>query len=996
MLKKSRKHVTSPHPSSRRSDEAGGEGDISPSAHTKKANAGRKAWDDSDSGDSLPLGSGGKGPRNRKQSIEFAKEAIDRGSWKDFFGSSDVDNSSGSVCVGAGGVVASHFEKGTSAIPTARSKNNAADPKKRESHTMSVMAKAIPCFSLIRIGNAGKRERATSYNTTGSDLARTGKIRTQSLCGDNAYLFIRHISYCPIRHTINLCLAEMKASRIKISEDITSINQLQWYRMLLSNNENGTMEILQPCRVLSRGEAARCRRNNIIKGVRKMDGKNTVIQYLKFPDIEHGFFKCVEDSSLIPFGYASKDGLSATFNDDYLQRYLQQQSKKDTPNNLEAMRLFMKRVFVHAKETESKSREQAKKDLQEYYESSSCDEADNGHSDRRVSESKRVQFEVLENDDVGNDDDGENHDEKDDLDVPYTQAITFDPDDFGTVEGQSNEPIRPGDVIEYYCPIFVSGDARGLRLATVLAVDPNNIMPLVLSNGEGLHSSTKVKRIKVMSGDELVDHPGIFRSMHRFKLTKRGTATAADANSMEAARFGAIMKKNISRLKEKAEADGFAPIDLLVNIKGVKTHPKSPTKTRASTGMSFRRIERESLLSSSSDDSSNSETAKITSKQAMLKPLAKVASGEISCTGKINGNKENNRTAIGEEKKSRVGSLLSSASLGSSLATSDESSIESTSIYLGMNHKKMTQCKKSSPPKLRKLKANSQADANTYDLSLSFDEDDPKGWNMPQKRMGKSKFAKKGGASSSFGPCLSNNSVSSESSLDIPIPLGLTRKSAVNPSPTTCFTSPKQQPKRVSASVNRSTAPSSQSTSHTINDKDEKGSASKVLRRKEQILSSPPHSSTSLLSRSYSSIRKQAKAETITGTESRSRFGNRSSPSDVVEISSGNRSNPTTKKRPSPSSDSSSSDDGDDVAFSKPHRMRDTNEATRMQGASGQSRDCFESIDRPSKSKGRIESVGDDEMVNLESVKNLGWTRGKSGWEKSSTDGSGFRFSRYK
>ena len=748
------------------------------------------------------------------------------------------------------------------------------------------------------------------------------------------------------------------------------------------------METLQPCRVLSRGEAARCRRNNVIRGASKIDGKNTVIQYLKFPDIDQGLYKCVEDSSLIPFGYASKDGLSATFNDDYLQRYLQQQSKKDTPNNLEAMRLFIKRVFVHARETKRKSREQAKKDLQDYYDSSSDDEADIGQSGRRVLERKRVQFDVLENDDVGNDDDGENHDEMDDLDIPYTQAITFDPDDFGTVEGQSNEPIRPGDVIEYYCPIFVSGDARGLRQATVLAVDPNDVMPLVLSNGEGLPNGTKVKRIKVMSGDELVDHPGIFRCIARFKLTKRGSATAADGISMEAARFGAIMTKNISRLKEKAEADGFAPMDLLMNIKGVKTHPKSPTKTRASTGMSVRRKERESFLSSSSDDSSNSETAKITSKQAKIKPHIDEASGAISCTGKINGNKENNRTAIGEETKSRVGSFSSSASLGSSLATSDESSIESTPIYLGMNHKKMTQCEKSSPPKLRMLKANSQSYANTYDLSLSSDDDYPKRWNMPQKRMGKRKCAKKGGASSSFGPCLSDNSVSSESSLEINNPLGLTRKSTVKPSPTTCFSSPKRQSKSVSASENRSIAPSLQSSSHTNNDKDEKGSAVKPSRHKEHVSSSPPLSSTVLFSRSYSSIRKQAKTETKTETESSSRFIKRSSPSDAVEISSGNRSNPTTKKRPSPSFDSSSSDEGDDVGFSKPHQMRDVNEV-RIQGASKHSRDCLESIDRPSKSKERMESAGEVQMVN-------GWTRGKAGWEKSSAGDSGFRFGRYK
>ena len=159
---------------------AGGEeGGISPSAarrRPKKTNAGRKSWDYSDSDDSLSL------------AIEFAKGAIDRGSWKDGCGSSDDDNSSSSS---VGGVGASHFEKGTRTMPTATSKNDAADTKKRGNHIASVGGKAISRSSLIKVSNAGKRERATPYNFTGSDLARTGKIRTQSQCWDNANLFIR-------------------------------------------------------------------------------------------------------------------------------------------------------------------------------------------------------------------------------------------------------------------------------------------------------------------------------------------------------------------------------------------------------------------------------------------------------------------------------------------------------------------------------------------------------------------------------------------------------------------------------------------------------------------------------------------------------------------------------------------------------------------------------------------------------------------------------------
>lgn len=776
---------------------------------------------------------------------------------------------------------------------------------------------------------------------------------------------------------------------MNVPKDITSIDQLRWYRMALSGGRRA-MEILQPCRVLSIGEDVKWRRNNLV-GNDKTDrisndgGKaTTVIQYMKYPDTERGIYKCVHDNTLTPFGYESKDGSSVTFNDDYLNRYMQQESKTVTQTKLEKTRLFLRRAFDHAIATEKKSREQAERDFREYCDGSSNDDVDDIgllSSDGRVTNTERVQFEVLEcDDDGGNDDDGENRDEMDDLDIPYTQAITFDPDDFGGVEGPSNEPIRPGDVIEYYCPIYVSGDARGLRHATVLSVDPNDVMPLVLSNGEGLPSSTKVKRIKVRSGNELVDHPGIFRSMDQFKLTKRGSATAADAIAMEASRFRGIMKKNINRLRNKAEADGFAPMDMLINIRGVTTHPNGPTQTKASIDSSLRGKKLESLPSSSSDDSSDSETPKIALKRATTKPRIEKASDAILCTGTIIGNKENNLTEIGDEKKSRAWNLLSSASLGSSLATSDDSSIESTHINLGKNHNKMTQCETSSLPKTKKMKAKFHSNAKTYDLSLSSDDDEAKRRNIRQKRGDKSMKA-------ITKEWSSNSSVSTESSLEITHPSG-TRTSPAKTSPTTSFSSLKRQSKLSSALDNRNAALSLQSLSHTDNDKDKIGSTSKALRRKEQVLSSTPPSLTWSFSRSTPSIQKQAKEETKTRTESTSQYPKRSCPSNAAEIPSSNKSHPTSKSRPLPSSDSSSSDDGD-VMMSKPRQIRDNKEVIRIE------RPHDRPHDQPHKSTERMESAGEREMGNLDSFTS-GWTRGKAGWEKSSAGGFGFRFGRFK
>jgi hypothetical protein len=55
-------------------------------------------------------------------------------------------------------------------------------------------------------------------------------------------------------------------------------------------------------------------------------------------------------------------------------------------------------------------------------------------------------------------------------------------------ENSDNKPICCGDVINYYCPIFVSGGPQGLKEAMVLAVDLDHAYPLTLSTYDYLSS----------------------------------------------------------------------------------------------------------------------------------------------------------------------------------------------------------------------------------------------------------------------------------------------------------------------------------------------------------------------------------------------------------------------------------------------------------------------------------------------------------------------------
>ena len=53
-------------------------------------------------------------------------------------------------------------------------------------------------------------------------------------------------------------------------------------------------------------------------------------------------------------------------------------------------------------------------------------------------------------------------------------------EDSSVLLDKTNEPICPGDEMLYYCPMSVAGDPSGLCTTTVLSVDPNDSMPLVL------------------------------------------------------------------------------------------------------------------------------------------------------------------------------------------------------------------------------------------------------------------------------------------------------------------------------------------------------------------------------------------------------------------------------------------------------------------------------------------------------------------------------------
>ena len=149
------------------------------------------------------------------------------------------------------------------------------------------------------------------------------------------------------------------ANKAPIPEGITSPSQLQWYRIILGQSKKGTREKLQPCRKLSRGEVFEYKRKHGSGGgIDNNSQGTTMIEYLSLSNDNSSekHYLCVDDNLLIPFGYRSRDGISFTFNDDYLQRYIQEQRNICTPSQLETQKLFIERVFSHAIKMEKETK----------------------------------------------------------------------------------------------------------------------------------------------------------------------------------------------------------------------------------------------------------------------------------------------------------------------------------------------------------------------------------------------------------------------------------------------------------------------------------------------------------------------------------------------------------------------------------------------------------------------------------------------------------------
>ena len=144
----------------------------------------------------------------------------------------------------------------------------------------------------------------------------------------------------------------------------------------------------------------------------------------------------------------------------------------------------------------------------------------------------------------------------------HAQALDIDETGIPDFTSKKNEPIRPGDMMQHWDPIFVSGDKRGLKEASVLSVNRKRYPMLILSTGDALPPNTNVKRLKVMRRNKLEDHPfGIFRHVTEFKSHTASIKKADEVGAVNKGKSDMLknkLQKHLNKLHDKIGDTGSA------------------------------------------------------------------------------------------------------------------------------------------------------------------------------------------------------------------------------------------------------------------------------------------------------------------------------------------------------------------------------------------------------------------------------------------------------
>jgi len=348
----------------------------------------------------------------------------------------------------------------------------------------------------------------------------------------------------------NILIAQRKASNALLPRDISAPSQLFWHRTTVKG-----VKKYYPC----------CRSTNtdIASGLKlpkreTWDTTNkTFIHYVKSACLAMGEYNVVPTSTLVPF-HGNK---GATGSGDAVGQWcpqlcsayetqMKKELKKAGENELDidvsvrSHMIFLDKILENAKVLEEQKTKLATAKQKKICKIRPVNAMSVSSVDKMLLARSASDTEESSSDDDGTD---------------------------GVCE-RKTELIRPGDVIEYTDTMAVQGDKHYRKTSKILSVDPRRTPVLVLESGDILPQETLVKRIKKIYRGNLEDcDKARYKPINYFKLSKAslvGSEGIAAGIKKEAERVGGIISRNMAELQEKAQADGYAPMDLMNRYKG--------------------------------------------------------------------------------------------------------------------------------------------------------------------------------------------------------------------------------------------------------------------------------------------------------------------------------------------------------------------------------------------------------------------------------------------
>lgn len=294
----------------------------------------------------------------------------------------------------------------------------------------------------------------------------------------------------------NLAVALINATnafRIQFNDDqkIGSSNKLYW-----NERRQKKAVAIYPVRVVPREEV-------VGLCLKEWDAeKERPVQYIQYPHTQikksFGLYDVASVKSLTPY---NGDGPKDAWCPEKIQQYSKQ--LKRTLKGVTETDLITEETYLNLVLRQSLKEEEIEKERQALLDKTTSVESST--SDNESCPLKE--------------DDG---DDDDDVDCSGGRMSRF-----CRSNNVKSEPLRVGDVIEYYKPQSVAGNPDALCEAEVKFIDPKGDPILITSDVfTMLPPDHQVKRVKRMHRGKLTDHNGRFRAINNYVLRKEGVSEA--------------------------------------------------------------------------------------------------------------------------------------------------------------------------------------------------------------------------------------------------------------------------------------------------------------------------------------------------------------------------------------------------------------------------------------------------------------------------------------